>query len=70
MIDILRPDTDSQFRLRLCRKCGGENAGYMGKHGAIRVVCPDCGQRTGVYECAHDAQMVWNGTGKVHRKRK
>lgn len=70
MNDIMVPDRESQFLLRPCRKCGGIGAGYLGEHGAVRVVCPDCGKKTAVYECRHDAQMVWNGLARAHRKKR
>ncbi len=27
VIEIKKPDQDSQYRLRPCKKCGGENGG-------------------------------------------
>jgi ribosomal protein S27E len=65
VIDIKKPNPDSQYRLRTCRKCGSDNVAYVhydGKGGAKwRVECFDCGHMVDKgNRVRHDAQMAWN----------
>lgn len=65
VIGIEKPDPDSQYRLRPCGKCRGENVAYVKTEGFSceewRVRCLDCGhiQDKG-YPVKHDAQAAWN----------
>ena len=65
VIDIKRPESDSQFRLVPCGKCRSDNVAYVkyldANQEKFRVSCFDCGctVQTGA-ECAHDAQIAWN----------
>lgn len=69
MVEIGRPDGESQYKLVPC-KCGADKAEYAGAQGAIFARCPECGRKTKVYECAHDAQAEWNRTRRAHRKKR
>ena len=65
VIGIKKPDPDSQWRLRICGKCKGDNVAYEhydGKGGAAwRVKCFDCGHTVDKgHRVRHDAQTVWN----------
>jgi hypothetical protein len=59
---MIRPDPDSQFRLRNCQ-CGSNQAVYLevtgDKLGWI-VRCMDCGAETTTRVIRHDAQLDWN----------
>ena len=64
-ISIRKPEPDSQFRLRPCMKCKGDNAAYVeykrGSQELWRVQCFDCGHtvdRQAVLR--HEAQEHWN----------
>jgi uncharacterized protein (UPF0303 family) len=65
VIDIKRPESDSQYRLVACGQCKSDNVAYVKyqNNGRVRfrVSCFDCGctVQTGA-ECAHDAQVAWN----------
>ena len=64
IIEIKKPDPDSQWRLRPC-KCGSDNVAYVyydGKGGAKwRVSCFDCGHTVDKgNKVRHDAQLNWN----------
>lgn len=64
-IEIKKPDPDSQWRLRACKKCGGDNVAYVhynGRGGAKwRVQCFDCGHTVDKGNTVrHDAQINWN----------
>ena len=70
VIEIKKPDQDSQWRLRNCKKCGGENVAYVqynGRGGAAwRVKCFDCGYTVDKgNKVRHDAQVNWNKDGEV-----
>lgn len=61
---IVKPEPDSQFRLRPCR-CGSDNVAFaqykMGRQEPWRVRCFDCGftvDREKVFR--HEAQVEWN----------
>ena len=64
VIDIKKPDPDSQYRLKPC-KCSSDNVAYVhynGRGGAKwRVTCFDCGYTVDKgYRVRHDAQLAWN----------
>ena len=66
VIEIKKADPDSQYRLRPCKKCKGDNVAYVhynGRGGAAwRVECFDCGHKVDKgNRVRHDAQMAWNG---------
>jgi hypothetical protein len=66
VVQIVKPDPDSQYRLRPC-SCGSNEvvyAQYAGQAGALlwRVVCTDCGATVDLQtDVQHDAQLAWNG---------
>ena len=65
VIDIKKPDQDSQYRLKPCKKCQSDNVAYVhydGRGGAKwRVTCFDCGHTVDKgYRVRHDAQLAWN----------
>ena len=63
---IIKPDTDSQYRLIPC-KCGNAEAGYVRRittqprrvEWAVR--CPACGEMSRYWTIQHHAQIEWNG---------
>lgn len=60
MVEIIKPEPDSQYRLRPC-KCGGDNVAYMlGVDGLWRGHCFDCGHSGAGAKVRHDAQQAWN----------
>ena len=67
VLETIKPDQDSQYRLRPCPACGGNNAAYVKyKHpegDRWRVQCFDCGETTDPGKPAprHDVQLLWNG---------
>lgn len=68
VIEIKKPDSDSQYRLLPCKKCKGDNVAYVhynGRGGAKwRVECFDCGHTVDKGNTVrHDAQQAWNGGG-------
>lgn len=63
-IQIIKPNPDSQYRLRPC-KCNSDNVAYVhydAKGGeAWRVTCFDCGYTVdNGNRVRHDAQLAWN----------
>lgn len=69
VIEIKKPDPDSQYRLLPCKKCGGDNVAYVhcnGRGGAKwRVTCFNCGRTVDKSNTVrHDAQLAWNGGKK------
>ena len=62
MSEFIRPAPDSQFRLRPC-VCGSEDVVYQctARIGwdEYRVKCLNCGRRTILHPCKHDAQNAW-----------
>ena len=65
VIEIKKPDPDSQYRLKPCKKCKGDNVAYEhynGRGGAAwRVKCFDCGYALdNNNRVRHDAQILWN----------
>lgn len=64
VIQIKKPEPDSQYRLKPC-KCKGDNVAYEqynGRGGAKwRVKCFDCSFTVDKgYKVQHDAQAAWN----------
>lgn len=69
VISIIKPEPDSQFRLRPCPACGGDNVAYVEYKKATqepwRVDCLDCGHSVdGQAVNRHDAQQLWNQQGR------
>ncbi len=61
VVEIIKPDPDSQYRLKGC-KCGSDNVAYMlGVDGLWRVRCFDCGCSGSGSAVRHEAQVKWNG---------
>lgn len=59
-VEIIRPASDSQYRLVPC-KCGSDNVAYMlGVDGLWRGHCFDCGRSGAGAEIRHEAQIMWN----------
>lgn len=66
VIEVIKPDNNSQFRLLPCKKCQSDNVAYVhynGRGGAKwRVKCFDCGHTVDKgNRVRHDAQLNWNG---------
>lgn len=65
VVQIVKPDADSQYRLRHCA-CGSAEvvyAQYLTPAGALlwRVVCTDCGATVDLQTAVrHDVQLAWN----------
>lgn len=65
VVEIIKPDPDSQYRLRDCT-CGSDQviyAKYIGAQGEMlwRVVCTDCGATADLQgDIRHQVQMAWN----------
>ena len=62
---IVKPEPDSQFRLRQC-KCGSDNVAYAqyrkDRQEPWRVRCFDCGFTVDKAKAfRHEAQTAWNG---------
>ena len=66
-IEIIKPDADSHFRLRPCRRCKSDNAAYVKYldkgHEFWRVDCLGCGHSVKPRGAVsrHDVQIQWNG---------
>ena len=65
VIEIKKPDPDSQWRLRPCKRCKSDNAAYVHYEArggeAWRVSCFDCGYTVDKGNTVrHDAQVNWN----------
>lgn len=67
VVEIVKPDQHSQFRLSRCSKCDtDENVVYMQHKNADgslcwSVKCLTCGSSTRRFAIRHDAQIRWNG---------
>lgn len=66
VIEIKKPEPDSQYRLLHCKKCQSDNVAYVhynGRGGASwRVKSFDCGHTVDKgNKVRHDAQLNWNG---------
>lgn len=65
MMDTIKPEPDSQYRLLGCGNCKSMDVVYIqantGGKVQYRVRCRFCGQRTPWFNCRHDAQVDWNG---------
>lgn len=60
VVEIIRPDQESHFRLLKC-KCGSDNVAYvLGVDGLWRVHCFDCGHTGAGDAVRHGAQVKWN----------
>ena len=65
VVEIVKPEPDSQYRLRACN-CGSEEviyAKYTGGDGVPRwrVVCTDCGATVDLQgNVRHEVQKAWN----------
>lgn len=61
---IIKPEPDSQFRLRPCPRCLGDNVAYAQKKGSggelWHGMCFDCGYTGEGDEIRHNAQLLWN----------
>lgn len=71
VVEIIKPDPDSQYRLIPCA-CGSNEvvyAQYTDAAGAPmwRVVCTDCGATVDLQgNVRHDVQVEWNIRRKMH----
>ena len=67
-IQIIKPNPDSQYRLRPCPVCGSDDVAYVeyedGRQELWRVQCFGCGHVGQGHEVRHDAQLAWNGAVK------
>ena len=64
-VEIIKPKEDSQYRLRRC-KCGSDNVAYvLGADDLWRVHCFDFGNTRGMDKVRHEAQVKWNGGGRI-----
>ena len=62
LVAVVPVEPDSHFRLKVCRKCGGDHAAYVQKtNGRWAVRCFDCGHESGEADTRHGAQGNWNG---------
>lgn len=60
MVQIIKPEADSQYRLLPCG-CGSDNVAYMlGVDWNWRVHCFDCGRSGAGDPVRHGAQQAWN----------
>ena len=65
-VQIIKPDADSQYRLRACKKCGSQDAqyaAYAAQGGGLlwMVECPACGATADPQtDVRHDVQLAWN----------
>lgn len=65
-LEIIKPAPDSQYRLRPCKSCGGDNVAYVKYQTTAgptwRVQCFDCGKTADPGRPAprHEAQLLWN----------
>jgi hypothetical protein len=66
-VEIIKPDPDSHFLLRPCRRCGGADVKYVKylhpTKGALwRVVCFNCHETLdpGNATARHPVQVLWN----------
>ena len=67
---ILKPAPDSQYRLRPCKECKGDNVAYVEyvhpEGTRWRVVCFDCGHTVDTAaQARHAAQLAWNEETKA-----
>lgn len=65
---IIKPDPDSQYRLRSCQVCDGDDVAYVqyedGGQEPWRVTCFDCGPH-GIGE---RRRQSWSGMGWYRRR--
>ena len=59
---IVKPDADSQFRLRVCPVCESDNVAYVqrSENGHWHGKCFDCDHIGKGSAVMHDAQAMWN----------
>ena len=61
----IKPDPDSQYRLRPCQVCDGDDVAYVqyedGERTMWRAQCFSCGHAGQGCEVRHEAQVDWNG---------
>lgn len=61
VVQTIKPEKDSQYRLKNCG-CGSDNVAYiMGVDGNWRGRCLDCGRTGEGSKVQHKAQGFWNG---------
>lgn len=63
VIQIIVPAPDSQYTLRVCPACAGDNVAYIqtASDGELwHGKCFDCGHTGSGEAVRHDAQMAWN----------
>lgn len=62
LVEIEKPDPDSQYRLRPCA-CGSSDVYYIcyGYYAFYTAVCNTCGKQTTLNRTKHHAQIEWNG---------
>lgn len=71
VVQIIKPDEDSQYRLRACKTCGSQGAQYVqyaAPGGGLlwRIECPACGATVDLQtDVRHDLQMAWNKEAKT-----
>lgn len=64
-VQVIKPATDSHYRLLHC-KCGSDNVAYvLGADGRWRAQCFDCGHTSPGRMVRHEAQQLWNKGGSV-----
>ena len=60
VVQVIKPDPDSHFRLVPC-KCGSDNVAYvLGADEQWRAHCFDCGHTGAGDRVRHEAQVKWN----------
>lgn len=64
-VQVIKPATDSHYRLVPCQ-CGSDNVAYvLGTDGRWRAQCFDCGCSGAGAIVRHEAQQLWNKGGSV-----
>lgn len=60
VVQTIKPEKDSQYRLKDC-PCGSDNVAYLlGVDGNWRGHCFDCGRAGEGAQVRHVAQRLWN----------
>lgn len=70
VIQIIKPEPDSQFMLLQCPECDGDNVAYIQTAGDGELwhgKCFDCGYTGDGAAIRHDAQLIWNKAVKDMR---
>lgn len=62
LVEIIKPEPDSQYRLRPC-ECGSRKVVYIcyGYYAFYTAICDTCGKETALHRNRHKAQIEWNG---------